>query len=291
MAISNLSKPSPLIAPSLHPDPSKSMLVIGAGNSRTGTMSLAYALSILLNGPSYHAGSSLWVDERHVKRWIALFQHTPMRSPADEAFVKDNLRWLHSGHVACMDAPSIWFIGELIDLYPSATVIATTRDIDDWWRSMEPLTHHYTLHGIGFFFYLLPALRYWTTFMKASRRRIAELYLKDGSTRIGREWYNHHMEYVARTCEEKGKQLHLVSIKDGWEPLCKILKMDLPRDEKGDVLPFPRVNEGAAIEALYTMQIKRGLRAWAILFGTMAAVLGGAWWAWQGRRSPSPIVT
>ena len=286
MATPTASKPSPLIAPSLHPDPSKSLLVIGAGNSRTGTMSLAYALSILLNGPSYHAGSSLWEDERHAKRWIALFQHTPMRSPADEDFVKDSLRWLHSGHVACMDAPSIYFVGELIDLYPAATVIATTRDIDAWWRSMEPVIHQSTVRGLGFFFYLLPALRYWTTFMKASGKRFAELYFKDGNTDITKEWYNHHMDYVARTCEEKGKKLHLVSIKDGWEPLCNILKMDIPRDEKGNVVPFPRVNEGAAIEALYAMQIKRGLTAWAMLFGAVAAVVVGVGWAWQSGKTP-----
>ena len=290
-------KPSPLMAPSLHPDPSKSLLVIGAGMSRTGTMSLAYALSILLDGPSYHAGSALWQDERHAKRWITVFRHAPTRSPADEAVVKDGLGWLHSGHVACMDAPSIWFVGELIDLYPSATVIATTRDIDAWWRSMEPVMRQYRVRALGFIFYLLPALRHWTSFIRASGPRFAELYLRDGSTTVTKEWYTRHMEYVARTCEEKGKKLHLVSIQDGWEPLCQILSMDVPRDEKGDVVPFPRINDGAAIEALYAMQIKRGLTAWAMLFGAVAAVAAvvavmvGLGWAWRIGRNSSHLVT
>lgn len=285
MASPTASKPSPLIAPSLQPDASIPLLVIGAGNSRTGTLSLAYALSILLNGPSYHAGSSLWKDEEHAKRWISLLQHTPMRSPADEAFVKASLRWLHSGHLACMDTPSIYFIGELIDLYPSATVIATTRDIDAWWRSMEPVMQHFRARSLAFFFYLLPALRYWTTFVKAAENRFAELYIRDGSRTVTREYYNHHMEYVARTCEEKGKKLHLFNVKDGWEPLCHILSMDVPRDENGDVVPFPRVNEGAALKAFYIMQIKRGLTAWAVLVGAMVAAGVGVGWVWRNGRS------
>ena len=274
------SQLSPLMAPSLHPDPAKSLRVIGAGMSRTGTMSLAHALSILLDGPSYHAGSALWQDERHAKRWITVFRHTPPRSPADEACVRDGLRWLHAGHVACMDTPSIWFIGELIDLHPAATVIATTRDTDAWWRSMEPVIRQYTARWLGLVFYLLPALRYWTTFLQASGPRFAQLYLRDGTVTVTKELYTRHMEYVARTCEEKGKTLHLVSVRDGWEPLCRILGLDLPTDEKGDVLPFPRINDGAAIEALYATQIKRGLVAWAMLCGAVVAVVVGGGWAW-----------
>ena len=40
------------------PDPSKSLQVIGAGFSRTGTVSMQLALEILLDGPVQHGGTS-----------------------------------------------------------------------------------------------------------------------------------------------------------------------------------------------------------------------------------------
>lgn len=40
-------------------DPSRSLKVIGAGYSRTGTLSMALALEKLLDGPVMHGGSQL----------------------------------------------------------------------------------------------------------------------------------------------------------------------------------------------------------------------------------------
>jgi len=43
--------------PSIPSDPSRSLKVIGAGYSRTGTLSMALALEKLLDGPVMHGGS------------------------------------------------------------------------------------------------------------------------------------------------------------------------------------------------------------------------------------------
>ena len=45
--------------PSVPKDPSRSLKVIGAGYSRTGTLSTALALEKLLDGPVMHGGSQL----------------------------------------------------------------------------------------------------------------------------------------------------------------------------------------------------------------------------------------
>jgi hypothetical protein len=45
--------------PSVPTDPRRSMKVIGAGYSRTGTLSMAFALEKLLDGPEMHGGSQL----------------------------------------------------------------------------------------------------------------------------------------------------------------------------------------------------------------------------------------
>lgn len=45
--------------PSVPTDPQRSLQVIGAGYSRTGTLSMALALEKLLDGPVMHGGSQL----------------------------------------------------------------------------------------------------------------------------------------------------------------------------------------------------------------------------------------
>lgn len=46
-------------APSVPQDRSRTLQVIGAGYSRTGTLSMAFALERLLDGPVMHGGSQL----------------------------------------------------------------------------------------------------------------------------------------------------------------------------------------------------------------------------------------
>ena len=45
--------------PSIPTDPTRSLKIIGAGYSRTGTLSMALALEKLLDGPVMHGGSQL----------------------------------------------------------------------------------------------------------------------------------------------------------------------------------------------------------------------------------------
>ena len=61
------------------PDPSKQPRVIGAGVSRTGTLSFTLAFERLFNGPVDHGGESVSIrEETHIKRWIAIWRHTPL---------------------------------------------------------------------------------------------------------------------------------------------------------------------------------------------------------------------
>ena len=41
--------------------------------------------------------------------------------------------------MAVADSPPCDFVEESIGLYPDAKVVATVRDPEDWWRSMEPV--------------------------------------------------------------------------------------------------------------------------------------------------------
>ena len=62
------------------PDPSKQPRVIGAGVSRTGTLSFTLAFERLPTSPVYHGGESVSVrEETHIERWIAMRRHRPLR--------------------------------------------------------------------------------------------------------------------------------------------------------------------------------------------------------------------
>ncbi len=259
------------------PDPKYELQVIGCGMSRTGTNSFTAALEILLQGPAYHGGQALFTrGESHLKRWIEIIRHTPIQTAQDEKIVKDGLKEQLEGYVACTDSPTIHFVEELMEMYPNATVICTVRDADDWWRSMEPVIRNANMGFLGFVFWPLPALRHWTTYAEAmGQGRYGELYNQEGNTTCVRRTYDYHMEYLQRVVP-KGK-LHIVEVKDGWEPLCKALGKPIP-----DV-PFPRINDAKATEDFFKSLVMKGLIAWAQIFAVAVILLGVGLYFWLQR--------
>jgi hypothetical protein len=70
------------------------------------------------------------------------------------------------------------------------------------------------------------------------------------------------------------ERLKFYDVKDGWEPLCKILGCEVP-----DV-PFPRVNDAKATDAIVMTQIRRGIMAWVgvgLSVGLLAFLAGRRW--------------
>jgi hypothetical protein len=114
-----------------------SLRVIGAGWPRTGTTSLKVALETLLPGNCHHM-YDLFADIGQVEVW--------------ERALEGDLSGVHkvmSRYVACLDWPASFFWRELLDANPSAIVLLSVRDPQDWWKSMcstiVPLsdgTHH-----------------------------------------------------------------------------------------------------------------------------------------------------
>ncbi len=77
----------------------------------------------------------------------------------------------------------------------------------------------------------------------------------------------HHINWLKRIVPPE--RLHFLDIKDGWEPLCKILDVPVP-DE-----PFPRINEKAAMKELDGVMMARVYTHWGIIIGgALAAVVG-----------------
>jgi len=60
------------------------------------------------------------------------------------------------------------------------------------------------------------------------------------------------------------------NVKQGWEPLCKFLEVDVPD------APFPMLNEGSSIKAIFLGQQIFGAVMWALYIGIAC---GGVYFA------------
>lgn len=93
------------------------MQIVGAGLSKTGTMSLRHALTIL-------GYETLHNDMVRLNEIVS------------GSVTNKNFR-VYDDIDAVVDLPSSWFFEELLEAYPDAKCILTLRDEDAWWRSVH----------------------------------------------------------------------------------------------------------------------------------------------------------
>ncbi|KAK1466293.1 hypothetical protein CCUS01_01142 [Colletotrichum cuscutae] len=263
------------------PKPGTRLQVIGAGLPRTGTASLAKALEILLSeddgvgAPVHHGGTQLTHGpESEIRSWITCLSHTPIRTAADEKVVLDTLTThFHDGYAAVVDVPGMLFTEELAALHPDALVICTVRDTEAWVRSIRQTGERSLQAFLSFALFWLPTMRWFPQYIDAiPNGRWGELFppeeAGDGVLPTRRVW-DLHQAWVRRVVDEE--RLVFYDVKDGWGPLCEALGRPVPG------VPFPRVNDGDAIDKFAKEQIIKGLVRWVVVLGSVAAV-GCGWW-------------
>lgn len=185
------------------------MKIIAAGLSRTGTLSLSTALS--------HLGLRTlhWCPER---------LRDVMLGTCDQP---DFHRYDDVDAVA--DIPAALFYRELLDAYPNAKCILTTRTEDSWLRSVK--THYEIsvpeyLRGQPL---MLEEARRTQEFAYGSAKVVPYLYLKR---------FREHNRAVVQDVPAD-RLLVLTLGKDmGWRPLCDFLQLPIP------AMPFPEANLG-----------------------------------------------
>lgn len=81
-----------------------------------------------------------------------------------------------AGYVATTDAPAIFFVEELVRLYPDAKVVCTVREPNRWWDSYQELIN--TLDNPLFILLQLvqPTLRYSLAWKLAILKRRRKIY-------------------------------------------------------------------------------------------------------------------
>ena len=204
--------------------------------------------------------------ESHIKQWIDTIEHTPAETPEDKAYVLRNVKQLLDGYIACTDLPSNAFVGELMQIYPDAKVICTVRDPEKWWNSLGPVVEKANLTFLSWILAPLPTLRMFRRYHDVlDEGQLGTIYYRRGEPRRPtRQMWERHIEHLKEVVPKD--RLFFYDVSTGWEPLCAILGVPVPKDR-----PFPRLHDAHAMETFMKRSVKRGMMAWAGIGLTLGA--------------------
>jgi hypothetical protein len=233
----------------------KELQIIGAGFGRTGTLSMRAALEELGFAPCYHM-TEVFNHPEHVPYW-----ETATRGETI------NWRELFKGYQAAVDWPACSFYKELMQVYPDAKVLLTVRDPEKWYESTYSTIYQLVNRTHSPSSRLLLKL-----FLPNLHRTIPMTHKLIWEGTFGGnftdrhhaiEIFNQHIEEVKQYVPPK--QLLVYNVKEGWEPLCTFLGVEIPRDK-----PFPHLNDRAGFPG------NRGWLRRRMTRGRGAPVIGGA---------------
>ncbi|KAJ6015905.1 hypothetical protein N7540_010496 [Penicillium herquei] len=222
------------------------MEVLILGLPRTGTQSLAEALTILGYDKVYHMKDNFIRGDHSFWSRAMDAKYAGLGQPV----TREDFDTLFNGEYKAMsDYPAAMFSDELIAAYPSAKVILLIRDEDGWVKSMEDTLLHM-----------------WNAEKEASQpgtervnhsgpvdtrrlvrnemvRKIQTYAWDDDFEANGRQLFREHNEHVRQLMETRKEDFLEYRVAEGWEPLCQLLGKDIPGQ------PFPRKDDWAEYKA------------------------------------------
>lgn len=203
--------------------------------------------------------------EVEIKTWMKILSLWPARNDADKRLILDLISSRLDGYAAATDAPPTGLVPELMELYPDAKVICTVRNAESWEKSIGIVISASTMRFLRFVLFPVPSMRFFVDYFNCLRVVWTRLYADaEPPTRVT---YNRHIAWLKEVVPED--RLVFFDVKDGWEPLCKALGKEVPQG-----VPFPRINDGEAIDSFAKKQVQRGLARWAAIFATGAVFVG-----------------
>lgn len=202
-----------------------SVQVIAPGFGRTGTTSLTKALEILGFGPAYQMQEILYRRPSHVSLW------------RDAAAGKPEWKRIFNGYGSITDFPACSFYKEIMLTYPDAKIVLTERDFDSWYNSASNTIYKMQNSFFGIAKYIIrPNLLKMVNETVWDRVFKGKFQDKDFARSIYLEFIEDVKNHVP------SDRLLLFSVKEGWEPLCKFLQVEIPSCE------FPHLNDNAQFQ-------------------------------------------
>lgn len=222
----------------------KPMRVLVLGMCRTGTSAVSMALRKL--GYTPHQMREVLQNAKELDLWQEAINTTllspsdrPQKSRSHKPYGKAEFDKLLNKYDAVLDIPSCIFAKELIEAYPEAKVILTTRDYNDWESSMQDSIWclcTWDLFKIARYFgvtEMAPLMRFMYSIFRVHNNNI---YGGPES----RAAYERHYRKV-RSLVPENNLLEIDPDSTSWEPLCEFLGQPVPEER------FPRTKEEKAM--------------------------------------------
>jgi hypothetical protein len=196
--------------------------ILGPGFGRTGTHALKLAVERLGFGPTHH---------------MFEVRDNPEQLPNWEAAARgETVDWedVFRGYRSQVDFPGAKYWRELAQYYPSAKVILSVRDPDEWFDSVQATIAPF-LAGRGkhpsAHVNAIAEMGHQTVAVQIFSDRLSD---RDHATRC----FRRHVAEVQS--EIRSDRLLTFDVREGWEPLCKFLCVEAPD------IPFPKTNSSKA---------------------------------------------
>lgn len=201
-----------------------SLKIIGASFGRTASLSLKKALEILGYTNCYHM-SEVVTKPEHSELWLRAW---------NGEFIWDDI---FDGYQAAVDWPVAAFWPQLMEAYPEAKIILSTREPEAWYESAKNTIFKSMDEGIN-------------SKNQEIRKRIlmAKEIIVDGTFNGKLNDKKHcikiYNENIAR-CKKEVDSDRLITFnpKDGWDSLCKQLACPIPN------VDYPFINTTKEFEA------------------------------------------
>lgn len=207
------------------------------------------ALQILGYDDVYHM-TNTWTSPRDVDMWVEAYD--AKLKGTGKPFGRAEFDKLLGHCMAVTDAPAIDFGPELIEAYPDAKIILVDRDIESWYKSIEPLIDANFRRDILILAWLDPF--YTGRLWKVTRRNMTLAYrartASEAKANARQVFQDHYMRIRKAAPKDRLLEYKLGS---GWEPLCKFLGKPIPDTE------FPRLNESELFEKMVDCVAQRCL--------------------------------
>lgn len=192
--------------------------IVDVGFGRTGTLSLKLALEQLGFGPCHHMEEVLH-NPSTAAIWTAAAEGAPLDCEA-----------VFKGYRSSTDWPTTRFWREVVDYYPDAKIILTTRDPERWYQSISA-TIHKVLEGRD----KIPSPDKREVMAMAHRIITDQTFdHRLGDAAHATEVFRQHNAAVIEAVP--ADRLLVFDVAEGWEPLCDHLNCPVPETS------FPRVN-------------------------------------------------
>lgn len=241
----------------------RGLKVIGAGFGRTGTLSTKEALEELGFDPCYHM--------------TEVFSHPEDIAYWEAASRGESVNWhkLFERYQAAVDWPACDFYEEIMKAYPDAKVLLTVRDPQRWYESVRSTIYQAGRGDPSPFFSSIVSSVMQSVIPKQIRQTVHMINAiiwegtfagKFEDVQYAKRVFTTHIEEVKQRVPPE--KLLVYDVKEGWEPLCAFLGVEVPRDK-----PFPHLNDRASFAGTRMRMRQRQLALRLALGVSIAAVL------------------